>query len=711
MSAFDELDQVESKSAFDELDAAEQPAPTTQPQPKMGVGEAAGRGFVSGGTFGWNDEIAGGMVSGYDALAKAFGFQGVPEVPRVDRAGNPIENSLYARTRDDVRAQDEKAQADQSLAYMGGQIAGGIATSGAGGLGVKAAAKAGSKVAGKVLAGRGATAVGTIAAEGAVQGLGEANEASGEAALKGAGSSLVGAGVMKGTGKLLKKTGKLAPRLARTATRKRLNAAGIDPRLKSADMGATSPEAQALRMRKLGIGKAKWGFIPASTDEINEQATSAAERMRKGRQGLEADFKREGIMAEPGRAGQRLRNRAKDLAGPESRERRLVRLKPAENVPNEPSTVPDMAATAPNKAIKSKAVSGTADTVPDQKPYWHHATPESNLDKIRAEGLSPRHGGKNYDLKKNRGRVYFSPENQADHWAQNLEGFSGEKAAKLRMRRSVSPVPGANPDIKIRDKTVPPQDLELQNSQGSWQPLVDKQALDRASNPKNLKLTPLPPLPPQNVYKEVRGKRIPNPETAPMQEALKERARYFEGMDRQVPFDQLNAERAAYGGKAKFHLDSPQAAVRQDVHKALNDELTLAAGARGKQWRGMGQDEHAAILARDKSAEKLDQQSKAGFGLRDLAAGAAGTALGGPFGGPLGVALNRGMNGRGMSTQAAAYEALTSGARGSSVVGRALDSKRAARVGGSVGRAVNNPENQETPEDAARARYIEEFTR
>ena len=581
MSAFDDLDQAEAKSAFDELDAAEQPAPE---QPKMGAGEAAGRGFVSGGTFGWNDEIVGGATVGINALAKAFGFKGAPEIQRVDRAGNPIESSLYARARDEERAKDTKAQTDQPLAYGASQVAGGLVIPGGAGGGAL-------------------RTVGRIAAEGAAQGLGEADVATAESALKGAGSSLAGAGVMKGAGKLLKRTGSLAPRFARAATRKRLNAAGIDPRLKSADMGATSPEAQALRMRKMGIGKAKWGFIPASTAEINEQASAAAGRMRQGRQGLEAEFRREGVMVEPGRAGQRLRNRAKELQGPKSRERQLVRMQPAPQpaVPPQAATVPDLGATNPGK--RPPKIDSGADTVPDPK------------------------------------------------------------------------------------------------------------GLERASTPRNLKLTPLPPMSPQGAYREVRGKRIIDPETAPMQRALKQRARYYEGMDRRVPFDQLNAERAKYGGKAKFHLDSPAAAVRQDVHKALNDELTLAAGPKGKEWRGMGQDEHAAILARDKSGERLDQQSKAGFGLRDFAAGAAGSSIGGPLGGLVGVGLNRGMNGRGMSSQAAAYEALTSGAQKSSAVGRVLDSKRAARVGSAVGRTVNNPENQETPEDAARARYIEEFTR
>ena len=212
MSAFDELDQAESKSAFDELDAAEVKSAPAPPPEKMGAGEAAGRGFVSGGTFGWNDEIVGGATVGINALAKAFGFKGAPEIQRVDRAGNPIESSLYARARDEERAKDTKAQTDQPLAYGASQVAGGLVIPGGAGGGAL-------------------RTVGRIAAEGAAQGLGEADEATAESALKGAGSSLAGAGVMKGAGKLLKKAGGMAPRFARAATRKRLNAAGIDPRL------------------------------------------------------------------------------------------------------------------------------------------------------------------------------------------------------------------------------------------------------------------------------------------------------------------------------------------------------------------------------------------------------------------------------------------------------------------------------------------------
>jgi hypothetical protein len=85
--------------------------------PEVGVGEALGRGALQGATFGFGDEIYGG-VKGAASYLSGGGF-----------------SDTYERERDAVRAANKKAAEAQPIAYIGGEVAGGVASTLVPGLG------------------------------------------------------------------------------------------------------------------------------------------------------------------------------------------------------------------------------------------------------------------------------------------------------------------------------------------------------------------------------------------------------------------------------------------------------------------------------------------------------------------------------------------------------------------------------------------------
>lgn len=146
----------------------------------VSAGESLGRGAAQGATFGFGDEIEGAI----QAL--------IPGVH--DRPGDTFADR-YARWRDSARRTNDAANAANPKTFLGGQIAGGVATSAAPGGLV-------SKVVGRAAPAVGAMARAEQAAQqaipiGAAYGLGESKaETVGglakDAALGGAGGALVG---------------------------------------------------------------------------------------------------------------------------------------------------------------------------------------------------------------------------------------------------------------------------------------------------------------------------------------------------------------------------------------------------------------------------------------------------------------------------------------------------------------------------------------
>lgn len=679
---FDE-EKPDARLEFDE----QAPAPATA-NPRTNAGEAAGLGALNSATLGFNDEIGGGV----NALMQWAGI--VPEIPRSAGRGDmtTANTSGYDAERNRQRELDASAQAEHGTAYGAGQLATGVALSGG-------------------LAGGAVKAGGRMLAEGAAQGVGDSlsEDASGMAvdAGLGAGTSVAAAGVMKGAGFVGKKIGQTAPAKLVKAKLQRLIAAGINPKNK-VQMGAHTVDQQADAQSRMGVGKAKWGILPASTEEINEQAAEAVERTDAARDAIASSIKDTPVQA--GQVGSKLRHQIKAEQGPIGRRADTLDMPRTPPQPQAtPAPAPAQAATVPGGA--------TAPGRLKKRQYHYHATPEANLPAIKANGLDPAQGGKNYDLAKNRGRIYFAPEDQADHWAKNLEDVSGQPSARLRTPRSVMPIEGANPNIKMRDSAVPPHDLEVRGPSGNWSPLAPPPPKPRVQDPA-LADTVLAPSAPPGPILPPRSNRVRDPQYEPIRQAKLEEAGYFDAIGDQ-PFSVMNELRKGRLGKAKYGSDTPQAAVRQDVHGAINDVMESAAGPQGAQWRALGQDEAMALRARNASTDLLTNEAKKGLsrgeiGAAILGAGAGASSneeglAGGGTGGVMAFAAARAMRGRGASTRAAASEVSASVRNGLGAIGRALD-KTAIPVGGAVGRSIAKVQEAETPEEAAKAHFLESST-
>lgn len=160
--------------------------PETAPK-EIGALEAAGRGALQGVTLGFSDEIYGGGKALLDSLIEGD-FEGFGD--------------RYRTERDAVRRANEEAERQNPNAYLGGNIAGSLATSVVPGLNI---AKAGT------LAGRAAMA-GALGA-GAGLGVSEADLTKGEfgrAALDTVAGGVLGAGFQAGGEKVLAPVAKAA---------------------------------------------------------------------------------------------------------------------------------------------------------------------------------------------------------------------------------------------------------------------------------------------------------------------------------------------------------------------------------------------------------------------------------------------------------------------------------------------------------------------
>lgn len=139
-----------------------------QDKPKTGRLASLGRGLYQGATLGFGDEISGGIAALFT-------------------------DETYAQARDRIRAADATAKEDHKALYIGGEVAGGVASAFVPGLG----------------AARGVSAAGVglrAAATGAIQGFGSSDATDAQGLLVDSAKSAVIGGVLGGT---LSKVGKL----------------------------------------------------------------------------------------------------------------------------------------------------------------------------------------------------------------------------------------------------------------------------------------------------------------------------------------------------------------------------------------------------------------------------------------------------------------------------------------------------------------------
>lgn len=105
--------------------------------------------------------------------------------------------------------------------------------------------------------------------------------------------------------------------------------------------------------------------------------------------------------------------------------------------------------------------------------YQHHATPVENAEGIAELGLRPEQGGKNFKMKKNAGRVYMSPPEEADMWARKLEDTAGQKALKLRTTAPAQQRPNSAKGLLAREEPVAPERIQYQNKTNEWRPMKE----------------------------------------------------------------------------------------------------------------------------------------------------------------------------------------------------------------------------------------------
>lgn len=138
---------------------AKQHVENSGPKPNVSALESGARGAVQGVTFGFGDEIYGGVKGAYDT---------------VTGEGNFTDN--YARNRDEVRLANDRAAEANPGAYLGGEIVGGVALP----FGAARAGLKGVQAANSGLKARSVAAAKEGAGYGAAYGLGNAEGDFGE---------------------------------------------------------------------------------------------------------------------------------------------------------------------------------------------------------------------------------------------------------------------------------------------------------------------------------------------------------------------------------------------------------------------------------------------------------------------------------------------------------------------------------------------------
>lgn len=200
----------------------------------------------------------------------------------------------------------------------------------------------------------------------------------------------------------------------------------------------------------------------------------------------------------------------------------------------------------------------------------------------------------------------------------------------------------------------------------------------------------------QKMVEDTQGFMQPkpsiDPDKAPAVRALQQRAAHFKALPKQS-FGALDEVRANYSNKARWGSDSPQAAIRQDVANAVNNELERAAGSQGKAFREVGRDQNVIIRAQEGLAKRAVQDAREPL-------------LKGGFLESVGRAI-------GPSTRATANEVgaavldKTRTTAVSSAVSKALKSKPAARANSAIARAIVRVQGSDNP---AKAHFLEQQT-
>lgn len=105
------------------------------------------RGAAQGGTLGFADELGGAMQAGLQHIANGLPT-GALEWAGIDNRYLQRPGEVYRQARDENRASDRAAQEAHSGAYLGGEVAGGLATLAAApaGAGLSGAVKGGSMI-------------------------------------------------------------------------------------------------------------------------------------------------------------------------------------------------------------------------------------------------------------------------------------------------------------------------------------------------------------------------------------------------------------------------------------------------------------------------------------------------------------------------------------------------------------------------------------
>lgn len=143
---------------FSEFGFEEYIEPSQEDANKMGVGEAVATGIGQGATFGLSPILSGIMGAGTEAVEDIADIAGLTTDSELRDQGFQIEDDYkgleglmdaYYEARDRKKAQEEKAFEDQTTAFMGGNVLGGLGTTMLTG-GLAGAGKAG-QVASKIL--------------------------------------------------------------------------------------------------------------------------------------------------------------------------------------------------------------------------------------------------------------------------------------------------------------------------------------------------------------------------------------------------------------------------------------------------------------------------------------------------------------------------------------------------------------------------------
>lgn len=179
--------------AFDEMLARKRGAAPLVDPSKTEVAEGIGRGGLQGASFGTSDEGAGATQAVLQAIANALPA-GALEWAGIDNRYDQDVGETYRAARDADRAENEKAQRDQSALYNAAEMGGGVAMSLLGGAALK-----GAGTAGKVLS--------SAPVQGALNSFGHAEGSAGEQLLETGAGALTSYGVdrgLKGLGSRLK---------------------------------------------------------------------------------------------------------------------------------------------------------------------------------------------------------------------------------------------------------------------------------------------------------------------------------------------------------------------------------------------------------------------------------------------------------------------------------------------------------------------------